>query len=90
MYGELNQDSWDYQEVATVKVIVHENYSAKKHYANDIALLKLEKSLSFNGKSIGSVLLPPKDFEVSYGKASVVGWGLDAVREWLDLKFLVS
>lgn len=60
-----------------IKVIVHEAYNSKNQL-NDIALLKLEKSLDFKGadKHLKPVCLADSSFVVRTGMpAFVVGWG---------------
>jgi len=53
--GVLNLDSnvTDGSEPIDIpisQIMVHEQYNEKQSFTNDIALLKLEKSVTFNGK----------------------------------------
>lgn len=70
------------ENVASVnKIIVHENFGRKYSGINDIALLRLSNSLSYQTGKIEPVSLPPQGYELPYNnlKAFTLGWGFNEV-----------
>ncbi|CRL07771.1 CLUMA_CG020725, isoform A [Clunio marinus] len=62
------------QIIDVKKFFLHEDYQPSGYY-NDIAIVKLEKRLTFNSK-VWSIPLPPKGYKVPDGDALLVsGWG---------------
>lgn len=81
-YGatKLNATSLKYADVE--QIIIHKDYVPRfMNGTNDIALVKLEKHISYKLKNVQPVFLPPKYFEVPEDnmKSTVVGWGLNRV-----------
>ncbi|CAH0728251.1 unnamed protein product, partial [Brenthis ino] len=68
------------QELQVEKPIVHEKYSKDHYLINDIALLRVNKSIDFSFRNVKPICLPVwkeiRNINLN-GKASVVaGWGL--------------
>uniref|UniRef100_T1J1Z5 Peptidase S1 domain-containing protein n=1 Tax=Strigamia maritima TaxID=126957 RepID=T1J1Z5_STRMM len=61
-------------EMSVVKVIIHPQYSTMTH-ANDIALMELNKPVSFNTKVATACLPPGPEADYESKDAIVIGWG---------------
>ena len=56
------------------KVITNPNFGGKRQKKNDLALVKIEKPLTFNER-VSPICLPSEDFNVNKIEAFVSGWG---------------
>lgn len=61
------------QEVAIERVFKHPRYDEGCKYDNDLALLKLNRTLKYNNR-VGAVCLPESDF-TSGTNCYITGWG---------------
>ncbi|KAL9980265.1 hypothetical protein ACROYT_G008825 [Oculina patagonica] len=61
------------QEVAIEKLFIHPRYNMTCRYNNDVALLKLNRTLKFNNR-VGPVCLPDSEF-ASGSICHITGWG---------------
>ncbi|XP_058799008.1 trypsin Blo t 3-like [Phymastichus coffea] len=72
----LNQPKWTYK---VIHFFVHNKYKVPNHFANDIALLKVDRRIVFN-EFVSPVRLPKAHEELSYHQKAVAsGWGMTSV-----------
>ncbi|XP_065354168.1 mite allergen Der p 3-like [Calliphora vicina] len=87
-YGTTRINALGPNVVGVKRIVMHEGYAPAKSYANDIALLELERSLVYNYKTIAPVTLPDSFFEVSQTKQGapgiLAGWGYDATGGYIQ------
>lgn len=67
-----------YQHFGVIEKIVHEEYDSKK-YRNDIALLKLDRTIDF-GRSVQPICLPTGRNLTDKDLVTISGWGLTETR----------
>lgn len=76
--GEHNFDTTEGPEVelGVSKMIVHSNYSLFSTLDSDIALIKVNRPIPFDKKSVATVCLPEKDEVIPVGSnCFITGWG---------------
>ena len=57
--------------------VIHECYAERDLLSDDIALLRLKESVKIDGKTVGTVCLPPKGQSPEVNLAMIlIGWGV--------------
>jgi len=83
--SDLQIDTEWVQKIQVAEKIEHSEYSPPKGYANDIALLRLERPITFN-EMVGPICMPhnlPRN--MNNKKLTTMGWGLvDQMKGILD------
>ncbi|XP_071546140.1 CLIP domain-containing serine protease HP8-like [Panulirus ornatus] len=67
------------QDLTYEEIIIHPDYNTRARYSDDIALIRLSRSVDISGRSIQAVCLPPQGQEprsvLDQRQAVVAGWG---------------
>lgn len=78
-------ETFQHDEMMVEKIIIHEGFIRKNARPNNIALLQLEKPVSFD-QHVNIVCLPPPNAKFDFKRCVATGWGKHQYTD-RDVKF---